>query len=68
MIDLNLTHTLEREREREREGGGEGKQLTSIGVGPFRTFYSNEAWAGYRVASGLDPIDSSLLTNEALKP
>ena len=54
MIDLNLKHTLKREREREREGGeregGEGKQLTSIGVGPFRTFYSNEAWAGYRVA------------------
>ena len=66
MIDLNLTHTLKRERERER--GGEGKQLTSIGVGPFRTFYLNEAWAGYRVASGRDPIDSSSLTNEALKP
>ena len=32
------------------EGGGEGKQLTSIGVGPFRTFYLNEAWAGYQVA------------------
>ena len=65
MIDLNLTHTLERERE---GGGREGKQLTSIGVGPFRTFYLNEAWAGYRVASGLDPIGSSSLTNEALKP
>ena len=34
----------------------------------IRTFYSNEAWVGYRVASGLDPIDSSSLTNEALKP
>ena len=44
MIDLNLTHTLKRERE---GGGREGKQLTSIGVGPFRTFYLNEAWVGY---------------------